>query len=133
MTSSQKILIIDDDVRLRDLYEKVLKDAGYSVTSAIDGQEGLVKAQEGGYDLILLDVIMPNVDGIKFLNLLKEKPPQTANGPIILLTNMAQDKIIEEGIKIGATSYIVKSDITPDQLIEHVKSFLKSPVPQASS
>ena len=122
---AKKVLIVDDDAYLRDLYEEVLKGEGYDVTTAVDGEEGVAKLQQGGYDLTLLDVMMPKLDGLGVLKKLKESPPTTPNGTILLLTNLAQDPIVTEAMQSGAKSYIIKADITPDQLIEKVKEYLQ--------
>lgn len=125
MNKNTKILIIEDDVYIKDVYHEVLTDEGFTVDTATDGQEGLVKAQEGGYSIILLDIMTPRLDGIGFLKSLKSNPAKTQNGPVILLTNLAHDPVIKEGLDLGAKSYIIKSDINPDQLVELVKSFLR--------
>ncbi|MBI2074523.1 MAG: response regulator [Candidatus Levybacteria bacterium] len=122
---AQRVLIVDDDQYLRELYEEVLKDAGYAVETAEDGVDGLTKLQQGGYDLTLLDVVMPRLDGLGVLTSLSQNPPATKNGPILLLTNLAHDSIVKEAIDKGATSYIIKTDITPDQLLEDVKKTLQ--------
>ena len=121
----QKILVVDDDLYIRDIYEEVLKDAGFKIDTAIDGNFALEKIKKGGYDLILLDMVMPKLDGLGVLNALLKNPPLQKNGPIVLLTNLAQDQKMQEALKKGATSYIIKSDIAPDQLIENVNKFLK--------
>ena len=127
MTSTkQKILIIEDDMYIRDVYEEILKKAGYEITTAVDGQEGIVKAQEGGYSLILLDVMMPKLDGLGVLRELKDSPPKQTNGHIVLLTNLAHNTIIEEAQKLGAWTYFVKSDLNPDELVEKVKKVLQT-------
>ncbi len=123
---AQKILVVDDDTYLRDLYEEVLKDEGFEVDTATDGQEGLVKMTEGGYDLILLDVVMPKMDGLSVLNALSQNPPKSKNGPVILLTNLAHDPIIKEALSKGAYSYLIKTDSTPDKIIENVKKILSN-------
>lgn len=127
MTSTkQKILIIEDDMYIRDVYEEILKKAGYEITTAVDGQEGVVKAQEGGYSLILLDVMMPKLDGLGVLRELKDSPPKQTNGHIVLLTNLAHNTIIEEAQKLGAWTYFVKSDLNPDELVEKVNKVLQT-------
>lgn len=120
----QKILVIDDDLFIRELYEEVLKNAGYEVDSAVNGEEGLNKLQQGGYDLTLLDLMMPKLDGLGVLSALSENPPAVKNGPIILLTNMSSDADAEKGLQKGAYSYFVKSDLTPDQLLEKAQKVL---------
>lgn len=120
-----KILIVDDDAYLRELYEEVLKDEGFDVTTAVDGEDGFAKLSVGGYDLTLLDVMMPKVDGLGVLKKLHETPPTTPNKTILLLTNLAQDPIVQEALQLGAKSYLIKADITPDQLIEKIKEYLQ--------
>ncbi len=121
---SKRILIVDDDLYIRELYEEVLKDAGFEVVGATDGKEGLVNIIEGGFDLILLDLMMPEIDGLQVLRSLKQTPAKKPNGKIILLTNLSHDPTIQEGLNSGASSYLIKADITPDQLIEKVKETL---------
>lgn len=120
----KKILLVEDDIYTRDVYVEVLGDAGFEVISAQDGEEGLVKASQGGFDLILLDVMMPKLDGLGVLRNLSQKPPQSQNGPIILLTNLGHDPVIKEALSLGAKSYLIKSDLNPDQLVLAVKKFL---------
>ena len=120
----KRILVIDDDQYIRDVYREILEAEKYEVDTAIDGQEGLLKAQEGGYDLILLDAMMPKVDGLGVLKGLKENPPKQANKVILLLTNLAQDKVIDEAVAGGAKSYLIKSDMNPDQFLQKIKPFL---------
>lgn len=119
-----KILVVEDDIYIRDLYEEILKDAGYTVTVAIDGQDGVVKAQVGGYDLVLLDIMMPKLNGLQVLQELKQKPPAIPNKKTVLLTNLAQDPVVQEALQNGASDFLLKADLTPDQLIAKVKSFL---------
>ncbi len=121
--------MVDDDQYIRDLYQEILTEAQYNVETAVDGQEGLIKAQAGGYDLILLDAMMPKLDGLGFLKELKDSPAKTPNGPIILLTNLAHDKVIDEAKENGAKSYLIKSDMNPDQFLTNIRQFLESPVP----
>lgn len=125
MPDKQKILIIEDDMYIRDVYEEVLKQAGYDISLAADGQEGVIKAQEGGYDLVLLDIMMPKLDGLGVLRALKDQPAKKPNGYIVLLTNLAHDSIIQEAQTLGAYTYFVKSDLNPDELVERVKQVLK--------
>ena len=121
---SAKILLIEDDQFTRELYEDVFKNAGFTIDSAADGEAGLVKAKEGGYGLMLLDVMMPRLDGLGVLKGLKATPPKKANGPILLLTNLAHDPVIKEAMANGAKNFLVKADYNPDELIEKIKTYL---------
>lgn len=116
-----KILIVDDDQYIRDLYEEVLKDEGFSVDIAQDGKIALARLTSGGYDVVLLDVNMPELNGLQVLKELSKVTPKSANKMIILLTNLAQDPIVQEALQLGASSYLIKTDITPDKLLEEVK------------
>jgi len=121
---AQSILLVEDDEFLRQLYDELLKGEGYNVTLAADGQIGLEKMQQGGFDLILLDIMLPKMDGLEILRHIKEKPPATKSGPIVLLTNLGQDSIIKEGFALGASGYLIKSAMNPDQVLSEVKVFL---------
>jgi CheY-like chemotaxis protein len=121
---AKRILFVDDDLYIRDLYEEVLKEKGYNVDTAINGEEGLAKLQVGGYDLVLLDVMMPTLDGIGVLEELQKNPAKTPNGPIVLLTNLGLDPLIKSAKSKGVASYLVKSDLTPGDLVATVKKLL---------
>ena len=122
----KRLLVIEDEIFLRDLYVEILIDEGYSVDSAADGEEGLQKIQQGGYDLILLDIVLPKLDGIEILKEIKKNPPKMANGAIVMLTNLGQEAVISEGVSLGIRGHIIKSDYTPDQLITEVKHILSA-------
>lgn len=121
---AQKILVVEDDQFLRELYDELLRDEGYEVSLAADGQEGLEKITAGGFDLVLLDIMLPKIDGLEILRKLKEAPPKLSNGPTVLLTNLGQDSIIKEGFTLGASGYLIKSAMNPDQVLNEVKVFL---------
>ncbi|MBI1862974.1 response regulator [Candidatus Microgenomates bacterium] len=130
---AQRILIIDDELYLRELYEEVIQSAGYEVETALDGKEGLEKIRTGNFDLILLDVMMPELDGIGVMQKLNTEDPKPAKMPVIVIcTNLSHDPVINEAIKLGAKAYIVKADVVPDQIIEKIKQLLggtTAPVP----
>lgn len=123
----QRILVVEDDRLLRDLYVELLSDEGFVVESAVDGQIGLSKILEGGYNLILLDIMLPKKDGLTILDELKNLQPKSKNGPIVILTNLGQDDAIKRGLSAGAAGYLIKSALTPDQVLHEVRTFLMSP------
>ena len=100
---AQKILVVEDDQFLRELYDELLKEEGYEVTLAEDGEKGLAQIQKGGFDLILLDIMLPKIDGLEILRRVKNKPPEKQNGSTVLLTNLGQDSIIKEGFSLGVS------------------------------
>lgn len=120
-----KILLVDDDTFIRELYEELLKSEGYLVTTAADGFEGQKHLLEGGFDLVLLDLMLPHVDGRTILLDLKNHHPKTANGPIVILSNLADDNVQKECLGNGASDWFVKSDHTPEDLLIIVKKYLK--------
>ena len=98
----KKVLVVEDEIFIRELYEKVLQGAGYEVTGAQDGQEGLDKVKAGSFDLVLLDIMLPKMTGIDVLKEIKKDPdPKLNKLPVYLLTNLGQESIIKEAFKIG--------------------------------
>lgn len=120
-----KILLVEDDLFIRELYERVLLKENFDVTSAIDGEEGLAKAASFP-DLILLDIMMPKFNGIEILKKLKADS-QTQNIPIVLLTNLGQESIVREALKSGARGYLMKMRLSPYDLARKVEEFLADP------
>lgn len=120
MPNQHKILLVDDDELIRDLYSEVLKDANFDVDSAKDGQEGFEMLKRGGYDVVLLDLIMPELDGVTVLRKLHDNPPGKPNKHIIVLTNLDFQPTLEEAMELGAESYLIKSAHTPDEVVEQV-------------
>ena len=120
----ERILVIEDDQFLKDLYDELLRGEGYEVDLAADGQAGLDKFLEGGYSLVLLDIMLPKIDGLEILRRAQDQKPRKENGQVVLLTNLGQDSIIKEGFSLGASGYLVKSAMNPDQVLNEVKVFL---------
>lgn len=122
--SDKRILVVEDDKNNRDLYQTVLTSAGFKVEVAVDGSEGLAKCQSGGYDLVLLDVMLPKMDGIALLGELKKNPPKVPNKNIYLLTNLSHDPILKEAFDLGVIDVILKTDVNPEELTKKVKEIL---------
>ena len=121
---TKKILLVDDDQFIRELYEEILKNEGFEVDAAQDGKQGLEKILEGGFDLILLDVMMPQLDGIGVIRALEKSLPRHKNGPILLLTNLAHDPVIDEALQKGVKNCLNKADLTPEDFLHTVQSAL---------
>lgn len=118
-----KILVVEDEQYLRELYIDILTAEGYSVDSAEDGNQGLEKMKLGGWDLVLLDIILPGIDGIEIMKQVKRYPPQDPIKKVVFLTNLDKDKEMEEAHTL-ADGYIIKSQITPDVLIGKIRTYL---------
>jgi len=123
MPDTKKVLIIEDDAMISSMYKTKLEQDGYQVECANNGAEGLEKAKLADADIILLDVIMPQLDGFSVLEELRSK--MGIKVPIIMLTNLGTEEDREKGAKMGATDYLVKSSITPGQVSELVAKNLK--------
>jgi DNA-binding response OmpR family regulator len=123
--SSAKILLVEDDESLRQMYSLILSKEGYQMETAGDGVDGLTKARAGGYRLILLDLMMPNLDGIGFLKGLREEPAKAPNGPIVILSNAGYEKVADEVAELGAQGFLMKADLLPDDLIKAVGKYVK--------
>lgn len=122
--NKHKILIIDDDPFLLDMYVMKLKEQQYLLETASNGKDGIEKAKTFLPDLVLLDVVMPGMDGFEVLRELKkegaEHPPT-----VVLLTNLGQKEDVERGLQLGARDYIIKAHFTPGEVLAKVKDILK--------
>ena len=121
---NKKILLIEDDDTLVEMYTLKFQQEGLDLITVQDGLSGLETAKSELPIVILLDVMMPKMDGFAVLTELK-KDDKTKDIPVLLLSNLGQKSDIEKGEKLGANDYIVKASMTPTQVLEKVKSFLK--------
>ena len=122
--SSKTILLIEDEEDIRIVYAEVLRDAGYRVIEAKDGNMGLERAVAGDWDLMLLDIMLPGMDGLQILKKTKGDIG-LQNKPVILLTNLGNESIKAEGFVMGAEGYLIKSEITPDKIVQEVEDSFK--------
>jgi two-component system alkaline phosphatase synthesis response regulator PhoP len=126
---TKKVLIVEDDEGFRAILEKSFEGSDLGTITAGDGEEGLEKAKAENPDLILLDIMMPKMDGIQMAKKLKEAG---INSPIIYLTNVNDDRRISEAMEISGANvdYIVKTDMRIGEIIERVKNRLspKNPI-----
>lgn len=119
-----KILIVEDDAALREALVTTFTTEGFEASGASDGQEGLKQVAEKKPDLILLDIVMPKMDGITMMHKLQEKPG-TKNIPIIFLTNLSDVETISKVVKQGMFDYLVKTEWDIDELVNLVRKRLK--------
>lgn len=119
---SYSVLVVDDDPDVRRLVEMKLKVVGVDAFLAVDGQDALDKLDEGAFDLVILDIMMPNLDGIEACRLLRQRPGY-ATVPVLMLTARAQIADIERGFAAGATDYMVKP-FSPRELSDRVLGLL---------
>lgn len=119
----KRILLIEDEAYVRDLYQDVLSSAGYIVTAAIDGEDAILKAEGKNYDLILLDVMLPKMTGMEVLKRFREEDSDKKDTPIYLLTNLGEETVAKEAYKLGADGYLLKAKYLPKELISEVDKF----------
>jgi CheY-like chemotaxis protein len=117
--NGKRILCIEDEHFISELYARALTRGGYSVDFETDGQKGLLKAQTDQYDVILIDLMVPTIDGIEILRTLRD-PARTPHlkAKIIIITNLEQRDEVRADIEKQADGYIIKAEITPRELRE---------------
>jgi len=122
--NGKTILLIEDEEVIRELYAEVLRDVGYKVIEARDGDTGLKRALGDEWDIMLLDIMLPGSDGLQILKYIKENERLKVK-PVILLTNLGNETIIKVAFGKGADAYLIKSEITPDKIVSEVENYLK--------
>ncbi|MDD5606568.1 MAG: response regulator [Candidatus Pacebacteria bacterium] len=120
---AKKLLIVEDDQFLRELVAKKIREENYEVVEASDGEEGLKKVKEAKPDLVLLDLMLPGIDGFHVLEQIK-KDSEISKTPVIILSNLGQKEDIDKGMNLGAEDFLVKAHFTPGEIIEKVKIIL---------
>ena len=123
-TTSKTVLIVEDDRFLRDLIQQKLTKEGFKTIAAVDGEEGLKSATEQKPHLILLDLILPGIDGFEVLRKIKGDA-STSGIPIIVLSNLGQKEDMDRALKAGAEDFMVKAHFTPTEIIAKVRGVLK--------
>ncbi len=121
MDNKKKILVIEDEATLQKALNEVLVQEGYEVLSALDGISGLDLILKESPDLVLLDIILPKMDGFDVLKRLKEKGSEV---PIIILTNLSDINDIQKALDLGATTYLVKADFHLEDVLKKIKELL---------
>lgn len=119
-----KILLAEDDIQLVDMYKRKFKLEGFDVHIAENGQEAIDQFDTFAFDIILLDIMMPKLNGIEVLKHIRQTPGKT-DTLVVILTNLGNEATSEEIYKLGATDYIVKADMTPLDVAEKIKEILK--------
>jgi len=119
-----KILIIEDEETLRFFLSRKFKGEGFDIEEAVDGEEGIKKAKESKPDLILLDLLLPGIDGFEVLSILK-KDSRLESIPVIIISNFSQEEAVKRGLKLGAIDFLVKANLSLNEIAERVKKVLK--------
>lgn len=124
----KNILLIEDDPFLVDIYTTKLKESGFNIEVATDGEQGLSKLSERNFDLLLLDIVLPQIDGWEILEKIKALSANIKhleNLRIVILSNLGQKEEVEKGIKMGAIKYLIKAHYTPSEVVAEIEQLLK--------
>jgi DNA-binding response OmpR family regulator len=122
--NNKKILVVEDDSMISSMYQTKFEADGFNVLTAADGLSGLETARKEKPDIIMLDVILPRLDGFSVLEEIK-KDKILKKTPVIMLTNLGTQEDKAKGQKMGAMDYLVKASLTPGQVSQKIKSVLK--------
>ena len=123
----KKILIVEDEQMLSEMYQDVFSREGFTVVSAFTGQEAREVAKTEKPDFILLDILLPGDDGVAFLKKKKEDP-DIASIPVIAFSNFDDPEIRKQAFQLGVQDYLIKTNYTPQELIKKVEKYIGSPV-----
>jgi DNA-binding response OmpR family regulator len=125
MSDSKKILIVEDEAPLLDSYAELVETAGYVSMKALDGYQALdlLANNLDQIDLVLLDLMMPGVDGLEVLKTVRNNEDKYGKMPIVILTNMTSESVVKEAFNMGATSYLVKTDLDYEGLVKELSKF----------
>lgn len=118
------VLLVEDDVFLSGIYQKKFEMEGFKISTSDNGEKGLADVKKKKPDIVLLDVLLPKMDGFTVLKQLKEDEA-TKNIPVILLTNLGQKDDVEKGLEAGAADYLIKAHFKPSEIVEKVRKVLK--------
>ncbi|MBI4091227.1 response regulator [candidate division WWE3 bacterium] len=122
--NKKTVLLIEDEEHIRIVYAEVLRDAGFKVIEAADGNSGLRRGLADEWDVMLLDIMLPGEDGLQILKSVKENI-RLKYKPVIMLTNLGNEAIVNEAFKTLADGYLIKSQITPDRIVQEISQFIK--------
>jgi len=121
---AKKILLIEDDPFLVDIYSSKIKKAGFLIEIAEDGEKGLQRAKEGKPDLVLLDIVLPKMDGWEVLEKIRQDE-NLKDLKVVVLSNLGQKEEVEKGIALKATKYLIKAHYAPSDVIKEIEELLK--------
>ncbi|OGH69835.1 MAG: hypothetical protein A2754_02225 [Candidatus Magasanikbacteria bacterium RIFCSPHIGHO2_01_FULL_47_8] len=126
------ILLIEDDPFLSEIYSTKFKDAGFETELARDSVFGISKAKEKRPALILLDIVMPDMDGFELLKSIK-KDAQIKDIPVVILSNLGEEENVKKGLSLGAEAYYIKAHYTPTEVVAKVRELLENQEPNLTA
>ncbi len=123
--NKKTVLLIEDDIFLRELVGIKLRKSKYQVTEASNGQEGLEKLLAQEYDIVLLDIMLPIKTGFEVLEEYKKKKPDTINSKIVIMSNLNEQNYITKALKLGAIDYVIKAHYSPTEIVAKINQLLQ--------
>ncbi len=123
--NKKTVLLIEDDIFLRELVGIKLRDSKYQVTEASNGEEGLKKLLTQEYDIVLLDIMLPIKTGFEVLEEYKKKKPDTINSKIVIMSNLNEQNYITKALKLGAIDYVIKAHYSPTEIVAKINQLLQ--------
>lgn len=127
----KSILLVEDDPFLLDIYITKLKEVGFRVEVARDGEKALEKIKNERFDLLVLDIVLPQINGweiLRAIRYLAEKDDKLKNLKIIILSNLGQKTEVEKGFKLGVVKYLIKANYTPSEVVDEIKKTIDQPL-----
>lgn len=124
MAKTRKVLVIEDDQFIREMYCRELQKEGYETDCTDNAEEGAKKIRNNKYDIVLVDIMLPGKNGLDMLKDFKEMDG-TKGAKFILLTNIGQDAVVKQGLDLGAKGYFIKSSHTPQEIVTEINNFFE--------
>ncbi len=119
----KRILIIEDETNIRAMYADILREAGYDVLEEGEGKQGLNTVMNGNWDLLLLDIMLPKLDGIELLKSM-QRDPRTKEKPVLILTNLDDNRVRDTCMDLGVKEFLVKANMIPSEIVLTVKKYV---------
>ncbi|OGH89789.1 MAG: hypothetical protein A2537_02305 [Candidatus Magasanikbacteria bacterium RIFOXYD2_FULL_36_9] len=123
MAEKIHVLLVEDDVFLSGIYQKKFEMEGYKVSLADNGEKALLEVKKKKPNIVMLDILLPKLDGFAVLSKLKSDP-EVKDIPVILLTNLGQKDDVEKGLQMGAADYLIKAHFKPSEVVDKIKQVL---------
>lgn len=120
---TKKILLVEDDDIIRDVYKHFFEKSGFWVYTVTNGPDAVAFTENQDFDLVILDIIIPGFDGFSVLRKIRENQ-KTQDLPVMILTNLDEDKYVTRAIKLGANEYLIKANTTPQVALDHIKTII---------
>lgn len=123
--TNNRILLVEDNRSIKDIYKRILEEEGFEVSAVEDGFTAQQEIKNGEWDLLLLDIMLPKLDGLSLLKDLM-KDPDLSCKPVLIISNVNEPEFINQCIQLGVREYIIKAEVLPSDILDHVVRYLSS-------